>query len=555
MNIAVAGAGYWGKNLVRNFNDLGVLAVVCDVNPGIREPLAGKYPGLKTVSDFREVLDDSSIEAVVIASPAKTHYAMARSALEAGKDVFVEKPLALESSDGNALVELAAKRERILFVGHVLHYHPAVIRMKEMIREGTIGKIEYIYSNRLSLGKIRREENILWSFAPHDISLILSLTGETPSYIDAVGSNFLHPGIPDVTLSNFKFAAGVSAHIFVSWLNPFKEQRLVVVGDKGMLVFEDTLPVERKLTHYPHTINWKNGIPCPEKAAGVAGDLSACWEEPLKSECRAFLEAVCTRKPPITDGAEGCRVLEVLAACQKSIEKRHRDFHSGRASGGLSQRFFAHETATVDAGARIGDGTKVWHYSHVMKGARVGTGCVIGQNVNIDGGAVVGNRVKIQNNVSVYSGVTLEDEVFLGPSCVLTNISNPRSQISRRGLYEPTRVRRGATVGANATVVCGVEIGRYAFVAAGAVVTRDVPDYALVMGNPARRTGWMSRHGHPLKEKNAQGEYRCPESGFRYRLEGDAMRCLDLDEDADLPGSHKKGSVSYPDLKKNHPAR
>ena len=206
-----------------------------------------------------------------------------------------------------------------------------------------------------------------------------------------------------------------------------------------------------------------------------------------------------------------------------------------------------HESAYVDAGAEIGDGSAVWHFAHVQPGARIGRGCSLGQNVNVGEGVVLGDRVKVQNNVSIYTGTTVEDEVFLGPSCVLTNVTNPRSQVARRALYEPTRLRRGATVGANATVVCGVTLGRYCFVAAGAVVTRDVPDYALVVGTPARRAGWMSRHGHRLTF--AGGEAACPESGLRYALADETVRCLDLDEDAPLPGALAVGTKDYDSFK------
>ncbi|MFW6159337.1 MAG: acyltransferase [Planctomycetota bacterium] len=213
--------------------------------------------------------------------------------------------------------------------------------------------------------------------------------------------------------------------------------------------------------------------------------------------------------------------------------------------------YFAHETAVIDDGARIGEGTKVWHFCHVCGGAEIGERCSLGQNVFVAGGARVGNAVKIQNNVSVYAGVTIEDEVFLGPSCVLTNVTNPRAQVVRRGIYETTRIRRGATIGANATVVCGTEIGRYAFVAAGAVLATDAPDYAFMVGVPARRRGWMSRHGHPLADPDADGVMRCPESGYRYReVEPGVLRCLDLDEDAPLPEDQAVGRAPYPDFRR-----
>lgn len=211
--------------------------------------------------------------------------------------------------------------------------------------------------------------------------------------------------------------------------------------------------------------------------------------------------------------------------------------------------YFAHESSYVDEPCSVGEGTKIWHFCHVMKGAKIGQNCVLGQNVNVDKDVVIGSNVKIQNNVSIYSGITLEDDVFLGPSCVLTNVSNPRSQVNRHSLYERTLVRRGATVGANATIVCGVTIGRYAFIAAGAVVTKDVPDYAFMVGIPAKQKGWMSRHGHPMK-KNADGVYTCPETGYRYsEVEQGVLRCLDIDEEAFLPVEGAIGRSGYREIK------
>ncbi len=216
-----------------------------------------------------------------------------------------------------------------------------------------------------------------------------------------------------------------------------------------------------------------------------------------------------------------------------------------------SRPYFVHDSAYVDDGAEIGRGTKIWHFCHVMGGARIGAGCNLGQNVFVADGAVLGDNVKVQNNVSIYTGTVVEDDVFLGPSCVLTNVTNPRSQVVRRGLYEKTIIRRGATVGANATVVCGLEIGRYAFIAAGAVVARDVPDYALMMGVPARQAGWMSRHGHRLGRPDAQGLLVCPESGFRYKeVSPGTLRCLDLDEEAPLPPELREGRTGYDEFKK-----
>ena len=212
--------------------------------------------------------------------------------------------------------------------------------------------------------------------------------------------------------------------------------------------------------------------------------------------------------------------------------------------------YFVHESSFVDNGAKVGTGTKIWHFCHVLPGAVIGERCSFGQNCSVAGGAIVGNNVKVQNNVSIYEGTVIEDDVFLGPSCVLTNVTNPRSQVVRRALYEKTLIQRGASIGANATVVCGVTIGRYAFVAAGAVVAEDVPDYGLVVGVPARFSGWMSRHGHRLAKPDAEGILTCPESHLRYReVSRGVLRCLDLDEDAPLPAGLAVGNVMYDSLK------
>jgi UDP-2-acetamido-3-amino-2,3-dideoxy-glucuronate N-acetyltransferase len=545
-NIAVVGMGYWGKNLVRNFHELDALAVICDSNAKVEADCGAEYQNVRFAREFSSVLADPEIAAVALATPAVAHYTMAKAAMEAGKDVFVEKPLAIDVKEGEELTRIAKQKGRVLMVGHILRYHPAIVRLQELIQGGALGKIQYVYSTRLNIGKIRTEENILWSFAPHDISVMLALLNETPQKISSQGGAYLNPHIYDVTLSQFSFPSGVQAHIFVSWLHPVKEQRLVVVGSEKMAVFDDTL--DEKLVLYPHRVEWKNRIPTAIKAKGESVPLEKF--EPLKAECQHFVDCVRTRQTPLTDAQEGLRVLKVLDGCQQSLLKggividAHREGTSAKPSS-----FVAHPSAFVDEGAEVGAGTRIWHFSHVMKGARLGEGCVVGQNVNIDGGTVIGNNVKIQNNVSIYTGAVIEDDVFLGPSCVLTNVSNPRSQVNRHSLYEKTTFRRGCTIGANSTIVCGVTIGRYAFVAAGSVVTKDVPDYALVMGNPARQAGWMSRHGHRLVP-DQKGIMKCPESGYKYQeVEPNVVRCMDLEEDAPLPGSLRKGSQGYREFK------
>jgi UDP-2-acetamido-3-amino-2,3-dideoxy-glucuronate N-acetyltransferase len=208
--------------------------------------------------------------------------------------------------------------------------------------------------------------------------------------------------------------------------------------------------------------------------------------------------------------------------------------------------YFKHESAYVDEPCEIGESTKIWHFCHIQKGAKIGQRCIFGQNCNVANDVVIGNNVKVQNNVSIYSGTVVEDDVFLGPSCVLTNVTNPRSQVNRHCLYESTVLRRGCTIGANATVVCGVTIGRYAFVGAGSVVTKSVPDYALTVGVPARQVGWMSRHGVRLTEPDSSGLMVCRESGLYYReIERGVLRCLDLDEESPLPPQLAVGVRTY----------
>jgi UDP-2-acetamido-3-amino-2,3-dideoxy-glucuronate N-acetyltransferase len=311
-----------------------------------------------------------------------------------------------------------------------------------------------------------------------------------------------------------------------------------------MAVFDDTKPWSEKLILFRDYLLWSDGRdPVPAKAPGET--VSVEEAEPLRQECEHFLACCDQRRAPRTDGEEGLRVLRVLEAAQRSLEAQGSSTSLAEELEAGAAPYQVDPSARVDSGAEIGRGTQVWHFAHVCSGARVGQDCVLGQNTFVAGGVQLGNNVKVQNNVSIYSGVVAEDDVFLGPSSVLTNVTNPRSQVRRRALYEQTMIRRGATVGANATIVCGVELGRYCFVAAGAVVTKDVPDYALVRGVPAERVGWMSRHGHVL-EPDAKGCCQCPESGFRYELdEGGRMRCLDCDENEPLPDHLAVGTDSY----------
>jgi UDP-2-acetamido-3-amino-2,3-dideoxy-glucuronate N-acetyltransferase len=511
-NIAVVGCGYWGKNIVRNFHELGALRWVCDVREDAVRQAGATYHVLAT-TDLGEVIADAEVEGVAIAAPAAEHYTLAKQCLLAGKHVFVEKPLALHLEDGRKLVEMASSRNRILMVGHILQYHPAILKLKELISKGELGRIRYIYSSRLNLGKLRTEENILWSFAPHDISAILFLLDESPVRIASKGGTYLDPGVADTTMTTCEFQSGVNAHIFVSWLHPFKEQKLAIVGGRKMAVFDDTEP-ERKLVLYSHRIDWVDRVPVAHKGEGEVVSLPK--EEPLRREIEHFLDCMRSGRTPRTNGENGMQVLEVLEACGRSLSQQGVPVNVQLAE----PKYFAHSTAVIDDGCEIGLGTKIWHFSHVMSGSKIGANYNLGQNVVVSPECKIGNNVKIQNNVSIYTGVELEDNVFCGPSMVFTNIVNPRSHVIRRHEYRRTLVRQGASIGANATVVCGITLGRYSFVGAGAVVTRDVPDYALMVGVPAKRSGWMCHCGTRLCDATAHT--KCTACGREYLIEGGA---------------------------------
>ena len=482
-------------------------------------------------------MNRKDIEGVIISTPAETHFNLAREALLAGKNVLVEKPLVLHEKEAIELIALAASKKRVLMVGHLLQYHPVFMRLKEMASTGELGRINYIYSHRLNLGKIRREENILWSFAPHDISMILALAGEEPESVLSTGGNYLHQKIADVTTTHLEFPSGLQAHIFVSWLHPFKDQKLVVVGDRKMAVFDDTQPWQDKLLLYPHQINWKNHMPVPHKAEAQRVHIPEA--EPLQCECQHFLDCISNNFQPVTDGQEGLKVLKVLKASQASLNdsgrkvrlpihdrQGHKDQRSSPAvANPLTSEadIFVHPTAVIDNNVTIGEKTKIWHFSHILSGSSVGDGCNIGQNVVIGPEVDVGKGCKIQNNVSVYKGVTLEDEVFCGPSIVFTNIYNPRAAISKMDQVRPTRVKKGATIGANATVVCGITLGCYCFIGAGSLVNKNVPDHALVVGNPAKQIGWVCLCGERLTQK-----LRCPNCGSRFKKQPEGLVQLSL---------------------------
>jgi predicted dehydrogenase len=328
VSTAVVGCGYWGKNLVRNFDRLSNLLLCCDTSDAVRASTAAAYPHVKVTARYEAVLANPAVQAVVLATPAPSHAGMAIQALEAGKHVFVEKPLALSSADAKAMVDTAEQVDRILMVGHLLEYHPAVNYIKSMIDSGELGEVYYLYCQRLNLGKVRSDENALWSLAPHDISVALYLLGEEPETVEASGQAFLQPGLDDVAFATLRFASGRVAHIHVSWLDPHKKRAITVVGTRRMVVFDDMEPQE-KIKVYDKGV---------ERGAAEAAEYETYADllhlregdiviprlslsEPLAVECSEFLKAIRTGIPPRSDGHDGLRVVRTLEAAQAALDR------------------------------------------------------------------------------------------------------------------------------------------------------------------------------------------------------------------------------------------
>lgn len=323
-NIAVVGCGYWGKNLVRNFAELRALRSICDVDPKKLEYFKSLYPWINTSIEYSEVLQNEEIKGVVIASPAVLHYSMAKEALLTGKDTFVEKPLALKVEEGKELVELAEEKGKIIMVGHLMLYHPAIMRLKEYLDSGSLGDIRYIYSSRLNLGIIRRSENVLWSLAPHDISVALYLLDMEPMKVCAQGTSYVQPGIEDVVFITMVFPGNKLVHHHVSWLDPSKTRRITVVGSDKMAVFDDMESVE-KLRIYDKGVNDAEFASYGEFLALYSGDTyvpKIDTRRPLSLECEDFIHCIQNRGCPRSGGKEAVQVLRILDAAQQSLNSR-----------------------------------------------------------------------------------------------------------------------------------------------------------------------------------------------------------------------------------------
>ena len=484
--IAVVGAGRWGKNHVKTLNALGCLGGIVELNNWTMHELQDEYPEVKMFTRLEDALEDG-FDGFTVATPAETHFELAERILKSKHHVLVEKPLAMKVDEAKKLKELAEDNGVNLMVGHLLLFHPAIRQIKELIASGKIGRLQYLYSNRLNLGTVRTEENILWSFAPHDISIFQYLIGSRPIEVLSRGGVFLQPEIHDSSMTVLTYPQNIVGHIFVSWLHPFKEHRIVVIGSKGMLSFEDSSE-NKQILFYEKGINWVRGEPI--KHDGPTEVIPYEKSMPLTEEMKYFINHLNGEPVKIADAQGAIEVLEILEKASDSL-LTGGTYKTKASQKPSSTDYFVHPTSEIDKDVVIGKGTKIWHFSHILSHSKIGERCNIGQNIVLGPHVTIGNGCKIQNNVSVYKGVTLEDDVFCGPSMVFTNVHNPRASIRRMDEIRPTLVKKGASIGANATIVCGVTIGRYAFVGAGAVVTKDVKEQALMVGNPARQIGWV----------------------------------------------------------------
>jgi predicted dehydrogenase len=327
LRVAVAGLGYWGPNIARNLAALPEADLVgcCDPEPANRERAAALFPGVLVTGDLGEILDDPQVDAVALATPVPTHAELAVRVLEAGKHCFVEKPMAQSAADAERVVAAAAAAERTLMVGHVLEYHPGVVKLKQLIDDGTLGRVLYIYGNRLNLGKLRADENALWSLGAHDVSVLLRLAGEEPFEVEARGESYMREGVEDVVFCFLRFPSGLSAHLHLSWLDPHKERRFTVVGEGRMATFDD-MALEGKITVYD------KGFDQASSSYGEyitrSGDI---WSprlsnvEPLRTEVEHFVHSIREGTTPISDGEAGLRVVRVLEALQRSLDASRRD--------------------------------------------------------------------------------------------------------------------------------------------------------------------------------------------------------------------------------------
>ncbi len=524
IKIGLAGLGYWGPNLARNFDETADLTWLSDLSEENRARFAPRYPNARMTADFDELLADPELEAVVVATPVVTHYELARAALEAGKHVFVEKPMAVRAAEAEELVALAEERGLVLMPGHLLLYHPGVRKLKELVDAGELGDVLYLYGNRQNFGKIRREENALSSLGAHDLSVILHLVGEEPTECWARGESFLGE-VEDVVFCYLRFPSGKVAHMHLSWLDPHKKREMTVVGTKRMVVFDD-MELERKITIYDKATerarrvvrrvadaNGRHLLPeDPERRAAAArgaafprsraGAGRPARGRPRRRGGRAGTRAaaeLARADPGVTVAAtavvypgtvlgEGCVIGDhAVVGKQPALSRSSTAKREPLPPLELGPGTIVSAGAVVFAGTKIGANCIVGDQSCVRERCELGDDVVVGRGSLVENDTTIGARTKIQADAYVTAYSTLEEDVFIAPCVVTTNDNFMGRTEKRHALRKGPTIRRGARVGGGAVLLPGIEVGEEAFVGAGAVVLRDVPARALVVGNPARQ--------------------------------------------------------------------
>lgn len=488
-DIILVGLGRWGANIHRTLQSKGLCTITVDPVIGC----GAEYTTLSTA-----LLHHSKL-AVIIATPPHTHFPLAKEALQAGRYVLVEKPMCVSVEEAEELSELSEGR---LMVDHLLMHSSPHRRLLRLCKDGVIGRLRRVKMTRFNFGTVRKHENVLWSLLAHDVSLLLGLFTGAVKDVRCVGQAVVTEGVEDYVDVSVRFDDGCIGQVEGAWMHPYKERRAVVYGESGCLVLNEWFHSEKGVEK--GGLRWykwsattreagvdieKKEMPLPEMDEETAG----LHKEALRNVIEHFWRCSQGLERISSDADAGLGVVRVLSAATQSLKSNGIATQVARRPCTADNGAYIHPSATVDSGAMVGAGCKVWHYSHLMGTCTVGSNVSIGQNVFIGASVRIGSGCKIQNNVSVYGGVTVEEEVFLGPHCAFTNVKRPRA--FTKGVLEGTVVRRGATVGANATVVCGVTLGEYCLVGAGSVVTRDVERFAVVVGNPARRVGWVGKDG------------------------------------------------------------
>ncbi len=529
IQIAIIGCGRLAKELIETFYDLGVLKIICDTNNNDLSWYKKHFDNLQTNTSYDEILDDNSITGVVIAHPFENHGDIARKALLARKHVYLCRPLVIVDKTKKELLSLAKKQKRIVMIGKNLHNYPVFPLLKEMVSSGELGTLKYIHANRLSTGTIKEDENILWSFSPQDISLIIGLAGQMPEFVAATGANFYHSNMADLTSSFMHFPTGLRAHIFVSWLHSEKEHKLVVVGDKKIAVFQDQKTPIQKLHIYPHQISWDTNIPVPQKSK--AEIINIYPNELLKEDCDNFLQIINGQRDYADNGNEGKQVLDVLNASQLSINQDGKKIYLAQTLG--KEKGYA--TSPIFDPPQMEDRIgKIITLVDVKNSPRLEKHMVNNpfqksippnshktemsflpfQRLTQDG-----KGCRINNNISIYKDLILESELF-NPSSQSFSATTQHFLANDPKKVQLTIIKKGATLGANCTIARGKTIGEYAYVGAGAVVLEDVPAHALVVGNPAKIKGWLCRCGNRLRFSR-DNKSSCASCLFRYIVEED----------------------------------